>query len=101
MNDGDNCLSRNLSREDARPEPCDCELPQYRGDSCEKAPSPMAAPSGNVRDINITKLNYGYIVTVGCHKFAIEKPETVTEKLGEYLKDPLATEKKWFDNKLF
>ena len=89
---------------DAR-EPC-CEQDRTRADSlsemcCEESMPMAAAPSGNVRDIAIVKLNYGYVVTVGCHKFAIETPETVIAKLGEYLKDPLGTEMKWFEGKLF
>lgn len=71
------------------------------GDGIPDPITEAASSSGNMREVRITKLNYGYIVTVGCQKFAIETPETVVEKLGEYLKDPLATEKKWFNGKLF
>jgi hypothetical protein len=40
-------------------------------------------------------------VTIGCHKFAIETPEKLIEKLGEYIKSPQETESKWFKGQLF
>lgn len=53
------------------------------------------------RDVCVKQLNYGYIVTIGCHKFAIETPEKLIEKLGEYIKSPQETESKWFKGQLF
>ena len=50
--------------------------------------------------LNIKQLDYGYIVTVGCHEFALETHERVIEMLGEYLADPKGTEAKWFANQL-
>jgi len=54
-----------------------------------------------IRDVCVKQLNYGYIVTIGCHKFAIETPEKLIEKLGEYIKSPQETESKWFKGQLF
>ncbi|MDD5220631.1 MAG: hypothetical protein PHV11_08700 [Candidatus Bipolaricaulis sp.] len=51
------------------------------------------------RPINIQPLNYGYEVTVGCQKLAIEKPETLLKHLGAYLKDPAKVEKLWLSGK--
>jgi hypothetical protein len=53
-----------------------------------------------IRDIEISQLNYGYIVKIGCHKFAIEKPKTLVDKLLEYLNNPSETEDKWFKGEL-
>lgn len=59
-------------------------------------------PSDNkIRRIQIQQLNHGYIVEVGCHSFAIEKPYDLVAKLSEYINNPLDTEKKWQDGKLF
>ena len=51
-----------------------------------------------IRSINVEELNYGFIVTVGCHRFAIETGKKVSEMIGEYLKNPKEIEKKWFAN---
>lgn len=51
-----------------------------------------------MRGVNIEQLNYGYIVTVGCHKFAIEKWQKVVETLALYMSDPAEAEKQWFAN---
>lgn len=54
-----------------------------------------------VRDVTISSLNRGYVVKVGCHSFAFETVDGFLLKLGEYLKDPIGTEDKWFKGELF
>lgn len=51
------------------------------------------------RDFSVKKLNYGYIVTAGCHKFAIESDERLIKVISEYIKDPSAKEKEWWKTK--
>ena len=60
---------------------------------------PIAENSNQSKRINIEPLNYGYIVTVGCQKFAIESSEKLVLNLAEYLKDPNGVERKWFEGK--
>lgn len=55
---------------------------------------------GKIRPLSIEELNYGYVVTVGCHKFAISSSKKLTKLIGEYLEDPKSTEEKWFNNSL-
>lgn len=53
------------------------------------------------RHITINELNKGYLVSVGCHRFAIETKERLVSLLSEYLASPSATEGKFRDGKLF
>lgn len=53
------------------------------------------------RQIGIRELSRGYIIDVGCQSFAFESTDLLLIKLGEYLKNPEATEKKWYAGKLF
>ena len=70
---------------------------------CERPDEPMVSdrevcceePCYPIREINITPLNYGFIVKVGCQTFAIETTETLLDKLNGYLKDPTNVERKW------
>ena len=63
----------------------------------------MAVPpnyqQNTIRNISIKQLNYGYIVEVGCHSFAIETHHKVMIHLGKYLADPKKTEEEWFEKK--
>lgn len=52
------------------------------------------------RSISIHQLHSGYNVEVGCHTFAFETPERLTKYILEYLKDPIETERKWFNGEL-
>jgi hypothetical protein len=66
------------------------------------AQMPTAPISPNKsRQITIREISRGYIVDVGCQSFAFESAATVIAKISEYLNNPEATEKKWFDGKLF
>ena len=47
------------------------------------------------RQILIRILSYGYLVTVGCSNFAIEKRDVLLKNLEVYLKDPAAVERAW------
>lgn len=54
-------------------------------------------PTNKIRDVRIEQLNYGYIVRVGCHSFAIETKEKLINLLSEYMGSPEITEKNWFN----
>lgn len=51
-----------------------------------------------IREISISELNYGYLVRVGCHSFAVESSETLLDALKEYILNPSLTEEKWYKN---
>lgn len=63
--------------------------------------APLPKPDNNIRDIQITQLNRGYVVAIGCQRFAIENASTLIAKLSEYILNPAATEQKWNEGKLF
>jgi len=65
---------------------------------CEKSSSDGI---GKIREIIIKQVNYGYIVNVGCHTFAVESVVRLNELLNAYLLQPDATEKSWYDGTLF
>ena len=73
---------------------------------CESATRPMQVESlmtsENLlaRNINIIPLNHGYMVEVGCQRFAIESVDKMLKYVGEYLRDPQAVEKDWFSGEL-
>ena len=74
-------------------------------DCVEDCDEPMACcevkdKSGKIRDVKINQVNYGYIVTIGCHTFVFETAERLIEKLGVYLKEPNKTERSWYDGTL-
>lgn len=50
----------------------------------------------NFRNFSVEKMNYGYIVTVGCHKFAIESKERLAGLLSTYVLDPNRVEQTWW-----
>jgi hypothetical protein len=53
------------------------------------------------RTVTIEPMHHGYVVKLDCHRFAFETHERVLECVGEYLKDPSATEEKWWKKELF
>lgn len=64
-------------------------------------PAAIAAPSPpKARQIVIEPKDHGFIVTVGCQTFAIEKVSTLIRNLEKYLERPAETEKKWVSGKL-
>lgn len=62
---------------------------------------PSPCESNKIRPIEIEELNRGYIVRVGCHRFAISTKGELIAKLAEYISEPNVTEKKWFKQELF
>ena len=80
----------------------------------EEANSCLATPGNNepcgegrtevnpnkIREVKIEQLNHGYLVRVGCQRFAIETSEKLLSLLSDYMKFPADTEKAWFDGKL-
>ena len=62
-------------------------------------PMPMGAEpksSNKIRTINIEQLDYGYVVQVGCQRFAVETHKKVINALNEYMANPDETQRKWF-----
>ena len=52
-----------------------------------------------IRKIGIRQLEYGYVVEVGCHWFAIETVDKLLQALTDYVNNPKSIEKAWFDGK--
>ncbi len=79
---------------------CDSETPTspYGGSCCN---SEKCDEVGKIREISIKQVNYGYIVNVGCHTFAIESVAKLSDMLNKYLLQPNVTEKLWYDGTLF
>lgn len=77
--------------------PCDCSP----SDCCEKvaekrpAATEMVMNHEKAREINISQVDYGYIIRVGCQTFCIEKLQVVLDMLNNYLKNPDSVEKMW------
>jgi hypothetical protein len=67
----------------------------------EVAMAPIPINENIIRTIMIRQLNHGYIVEVGCQTFAIESANTLIAKLSEYILNPLTTEAKHKEGKLF
>lgn len=53
-------------------------------------------PRNIAKDITIESLDHGYIVRVGCQRFASEDAEKMLKLIGTYLEDPNGVEQKWF-----
>ena len=53
-----------------------------------------------MRDVTIRQLNYGYVINIDCHSFAIENADKLLELVGKYIKSPTSTEKSWFNGTL-
>jgi hypothetical protein len=67
----------------------------------EERLEPVQNDSIRARTVVIEPMHYGYVVKLDCHRFAFESADRVLQYIGEYLKDPNATEKKWWNKKLF
>jgi hypothetical protein len=80
-------------------EPC-CESQSQPSQGGSMSDEPMPQTTQLARNINITPLHYGYMVDVGCQRFAVESVDKLLKYLGEYLKDPQAVEKAWFSGEL-
>jgi hypothetical protein len=78
---------------DPRPIPAP-DQPQMMGNAA-------ISRANNIRDVQISQLDRGYIVVIGCQRFAIENASTLIAKLSEYILNPTATEIKWSEGKLF
>lgn len=84
-NEGLNCTSENCCEKEVC---CDGPIQGY-SETCNY----------EFRDFSIKKLNYGYIVTVGCHRFAIEDKKKLIKVVSEYIDDPDKVEKSWWNTK--
>lgn len=56
---------------------------------------------GKIYQIIIEQLDLGYLVNVGCKRFAIQTAEDLLEKLKTYILAPDETEKKYSKGELF
>ena len=52
-------------------------------------------------NVQISQLDYGYVVNVGCKSFAVETPEKLLKYITEYINNPGETEKKFYTQELF
>ena len=74
-----------------------------RGNRATGQNSPVYTEStgGNkIREINIREVNRGFIVTAGCHTFAISTTSELIKLLTVYIDNPDETERLWFSGKL-
>ncbi len=65
------------------------------------APMPPKPEPGEIFNVNIRQLAYGYVVEVGCRTFAIEDSTRLIDLLGRYLKSPNEVHKQYNDGVLF
>lgn len=49
--------------------------------------------------IQIEILEFGYILGIGCKRFAFETKERLLDNLTEYLADPAKAQQKWWETK--
>lgn len=66
--------------------------------SCVQS-SETIEPVRDFKRITINKLDYGYVVKIGCQSFAIESEKKVISGLTKYLDNPSEEEKRWFKEK--
>lgn len=71
-------------------------LAEIRNETRLADQTPVATSEINLRPVNIEPLNSGYVVRVGCQTIAVETTEKLLVYLGEYLKDPVIFQAKWF-----
>lgn len=87
--------------------PMDRPMDEERvGYELREGPAPQEAErlvgdTYSTRTVVIEPMHRGYVVKLDCHRFAFETYERVLECVGEYLKDPSGTEKKWWKKELF
>lgn len=61
---------------------------------------PTGLPT-KIRGISIRQLDKGYVISVGCQEFAINDSKTLIKNLIAYIKNPSATEEKYYKGELF
>jgi hypothetical protein len=57
--------------------------------------------SSKIREINVTPLDYGFIIRVGCQSIAITSKEDLIKYLTKYITNPNQTEKEYNNQTLF
>jgi hypothetical protein len=55
-----------------------------------------SAYKGRLREINISPLNTGFVVRLGCQTLAITSSKQLLEELTKYFENPAETEKRYF-----
>jgi hypothetical protein len=67
---------------------------------CAVDPYPILREEGSVNyQISIIPLNYGYIVEVGCQRFAVGHVENLIERISAYLRNPREVITQWNESK--
>ena len=67
-------------------------------DGCNTEPVPIETKGTNkIRPITVEELTTGFIVGVGCRRFAVSTKEELISKLVDYIKQPDETEKRYYD----
>jgi hypothetical protein len=61
----------------------------------------MRTEPGEIFNVSIRQISYGYIVEVGCRTFAIEDSKRLIDLLGRYLQSPNEVHKLYNDGVLF
>jgi hypothetical protein len=56
----------------------------------------MDSSSTSLREVRISPLSSGFMVTVGCQSIAVETSEKLIAALASYLDNPAKFEKKWY-----
>lgn len=79
--------------------------PQQYNFNATVSPTPMLdqtdKPANKIRGIAIRQLDRGYVIEVGCQTFAVVNKTELIALFAEYVNDPLGTEKKYNEGKLF
>lgn len=80
----------------------DHEIPSTVGEFTYRVGlDPWSTPPANqIRPINITQVNHGYIVVIGCQTIVVETKERLIEKLAEYITNPSEAEQKYNNKQL-
>lgn len=66
-----------------------------------QAIAPARTEKGEIFNVTIRQIAYGYIVEVGCRTFAIEDSGRLIDLLGRYLKSPNEVYQQYLDGVLF
>jgi len=65
---------------------------------CQEGPCANPTPSYSENyGIQIETLEFGYVLSVGCKRFAFETKERLLANLTEYLADPAKAQQKWWE----
>ena len=70
----------------------------------EEVPNPSGLPNGSFyfenHEIRIETLEYGYVLAVGCKRFAITDKETLLNMLTKYINNPKEVQQQFYNKTL-